>query len=357
MPPKPPSPAQRRYQKMMLPLRRRVSANLRFMQKPVLQYLPLFLGVVVIVVACGLAFYLLDDRQESFAGSVYVAYSLLFMENIAQFPEHWLLRILEYLLPILGLVVVLDGLVRFSYHILRRDEMGQEWVHAMAKTHKNHVVLFGLGRVGFRVLQQLIRLKEPVIVVEKDPHCPNLAFARNHGVPVLIGSGREDGLLEDVNLAQAKSLILATDDDLANLELAIDAQYVKPDIRLVLRMYDQELASKVKESFGIHVAFSTSELAAPLFATASFDPSIVNSFYAGDRLLVVAELDVIEGSKLQGQSVAAVGKDSQAFLVAFTRNGNAEFYPAAQRVLEAGDRITVQCEPESLKHLHELNRA
>ena len=148
----------------------------------------------------------------------------------------------------------------------------------MSKTLDHHVVLCGLGKVGLRVLQQLIRLNEQVIVLEKDTQCPNLAFARRHGIPVRIGHSREEGIFDDLNLAAAKSIIVATNDDLANLELAIDARKLKPGIRVVMRLFDQELASKIRDSFDIHLAFSTSELAAPVFATSSSDRSIINSF-------------------------------------------------------------------------------
>ena len=84
----------------------------------------------------------------------------------------------------------------------------------------NHVVMFGLGKLGLRVLQQLLRLGELVVVVERDPLSPNIAYARKNGVPVRIAVGREEGLLRELNIKRAKSLIMATNDDLVNLEVA-----------------------------------------------------------------------------------------------------------------------------------------
>ena len=99
-----------------------------------------------------------------------------------------------WVLPPLGLVVVLDGIVRFSTHIMRRDGTGKEWIRAMAMTLNNHVVLCGLGKLGIRGLEQLISLKQDVIVLEKNPRCPNIAFAEKHGFAVLVGTGREEGI-------------------------------------------------------------------------------------------------------------------------------------------------------------------
>src|SRR5690606_1858856 len=119
----------------------------------------------------------------------------------------------------------------------------------------------------------------------------------------------------DLNIRAAKSIILATSDDLANLELALDARKANPSVRVVLRMFDQELAQKVKDSFGIPVSFSTSALAAPLFATSSTDKSIINSFYIGEQLQVVAEMTVRGDSQLVGRTPGELQHEQHAFII------------------------------------------
>jgi Trk K+ transport system NAD-binding subunit len=226
----------------------------------------------------------------------------------------------------------------------------------MAKTFNDHVILCGLGRVGLRILEQLLHLGEHVIVLEKDPDNHNIVFARKNGVPVRMGAGREEGILDELNVQQAKSIILATDDDLANLELAMDARKANPEIRVVLRMFDQELAAKIQESFGIQLAFSTAALAAPLFATSSSDGTIENSFYVGDQLLVVASLTVNPHSELVGKTIGDFGSEFRIFFLSHTRSGEPTHFPAANTTFQPHDRIVVQAEPKTLKRLHQLNR-
>lgn len=335
---------------------RQFRAWTHYLRRPTLQFLPLFLGAGALVFIVGALFkWLYPDQQLTYGRACWAVYTLFFAQPELPFPDHWLLRAFYFGLPVVGLAVVLDGVVRFSYYVLRRDETGKEWISAMTKTLSNHVIVFGLGKVGFRVLQQLLRLGEQVVVLERDPQCPNLAFARKHGVPVLIGNGREEGILEELNIAAAKSAIMVTDDDLANLELALDARKARPGIRVVMRMYDQELAKKVHESFDIHLAFSTAELSAPLFATASSDPSIVNAFYVGEQLLVVADITVRTGSKLIGKTVRQLRKDFSALVIAIGRNGKDRLIPDSDSALEAGHEITLQCEPRHLKEIHGLN--
>lgn len=226
----------------------------------------------------------------------------------------------------------------------------------MSKTYSGHVVLCGLGRVGRRTLEQLLALEEDVVVLEKNAENINLTFAKKHGVPVMIGSGREEGILDDLNVAEAKSIICATDNDLVNLETALDARKIKPDIRVVLRMFDQEMASKVREAFDISLAFSTAAQAAPLFATSSSDRSIVNSFYVGDQLLVVARLRVNQESELIGQTIREIGGSKHVFFLTHTRGGVDNHYPNGDVDFRSGDQLIVQAEPAVLKQMHEWNK-
>jgi Trk K+ transport system NAD-binding subunit len=338
---------------------RRFRANLIYLRKPLRNFLPLALALLLLLLAGSFAFhhlYDVDGEGLTYLQAFYVTYCLIFMEHMVEFPEHWLLQAFYFVLPVLGLVVILDGLARFGYHLLRRDESGHDWVCAMSKTYSGHVVLCGLGRVGRRTLEQLIVLDEDVVVLEKNPHNSNISFAKKHDIPVMIGSARAEGILDDMNVAEAKSIICATDDDLVNLEIALDARKIKPDIRVVLRMFDQEMASKVREAFDIDLSFSTAAQAAPLFATSSSDRSIVNSFYIGEQLLVVARLRVNTVSNLIGQTIREVSGDRHVFFLSHTRGGIENHFPDGDVDFRSGDQLVVQTEPAVLKLLHESNK-
>jgi voltage-gated potassium channel len=336
---------------------RRVLANFYYVRQPLREFLPSLALLILLLVIGGWAFQSLHpvapgEKPLSFVRALHVTYSLVFSEHELPFPEHWLLRVFYFILPPLGLVVILDGMARFGFHLLRRDENQGEWMRAMAKTYNNHVILIGLGKVGLRVLEQLIRLGEDVVVLERNPQCSNLAFAHKNGVPAVIGNSRQAGILEELNAAHAKSLIAATDDDLANLEVALDARIVNPQIRVVMRMFDQELAGKIRDSFDIHAAYSTSAISAPLFATSSSDRSILNSFYVGDQLIVVARLTITAESQLVGKKIRDVKTDHKIFFLSHKRGPEETHFPHSDCEFQVGDEVVVQTEPATLKLLH-----
>lgn len=344
----------------MLTWRKRILANYHYLRRPLWRFLPLLMATVVILIAGGFAF--LDYSHHgsaepiTYREALFITVSLIFMEYAYPFPDHWLQQIFYFLLPPLGLLVFLDGFLRFGYHILRRDELSKEWVTAVAKTFRNHVILCGLGKVGLRVLEQLLRLGENVVILEKNEECANLAQARKHGVPVMIGNGREAGIFDELNAKAAKSIILCTDDDLANMEMALDARKAKPNIRVVMRLFDQELADKVQDAFDIHLAFSTSEIAAPLFATSSSDRSILNAFYVGEELVTVAKIVVKPDSGLVGRTIADVAHEHQLFVLSLIHDGDETLYPPGDMEFQPWDRCTLQTSTATLKQIHLINR-
>ena len=70
---------------------------------------------------------------------------------------------------------------------------------------------------------------------------------------------------------------------------------MQPGIRVVLRMFDQNMADKIREGFNIHIAMSQSAMSAPAFAGAAIDRSIMNSYAMGDQYVVMQRWVVREG--------------------------------------------------------------
>src|SRR5262249_91431 len=123
---------------------------------------------------------------------------------------------------------------------------------------------------------------------------------RGMGVPVILADARRRDVLEQANIAQARAIIIATNDDLANLEIALDSRTLRPDIRVVLRLFDENLSPKIQKGFNIQCAFSTSAIAAPVFAAAVTERNVINSFIFNDVQLNTVEITISEGSNLTG---------------------------------------------------------
>jgi Trk K+ transport system NAD-binding subunit len=158
---------------------------------------------------------------------------------------------------------------------------------------------------------------------------------------------RTPNALEATNIKVARAIVCATDDDLANLNIALDARRLKPGIRVVMRLFDDDLVAKSREAFDVE-AFSTSALAAPALAVAALDADIHHSFEVGGRLMVVAQLR--PGPDLVSKTVGELAIAHHLHALHLVRaGGETLFDPDPDVRLSAGDRATVQATLDAWK--------
>jgi Trk K+ transport system NAD-binding subunit len=169
---------------------------------------------------------------------------------------------------------------------------------------RGHVLVIGLGTVGWRVVQQLHAAGRDVVVVEQNEHNRHLGQVRALGVPIVIADATVPEVLASVRLAAVSAVAVLTSDDLANLEtgLAVRDQLGERWVStpVVLRIFDPQLAHSVRETFGFQNVRSTAALAAPWFVGAALGLDVLSTFYAGDEPLLVARLTVTPGGGLHG---------------------------------------------------------
>ncbi|MGW1744957.1 NAD-binding protein [Streptomyces sp. NPDC002092] len=204
------------------------------------------------------------------------------------------------LLPVL-LAAVLEALGTFrTASALRKPPRGLG----------GHVVLLGLGKIGTRVLTRLRELNIPVVCVESDADARGLATARRLRVPVVLGDVTQEGVLEAAKIHRAHALLAVTSADTTNLEAALYARSVRPDLRVVLRLYDDDFATAVYRTLrAAHPRASTrsrsvSHLAAPAFAGAMMGRQILGAIPVERRVLLFAAMDVAGHPQLEGKTVA-----------------------------------------------------
>lgn len=127
---------------------------------------------------------------------------------------------------------------------------------------RDHVVVIGLGQVGLRLCIELRRLGISVVAVERDPRAVNLRLARAAKVPVLIAHGEEREVLKKLSLHRARALAAMGSEDLDNIEVAIAALALAPDLRVVLRAGDDDVITETRSLFRIGEVRNVSALTA-----------------------------------------------------------------------------------------------
>ena len=130
---------------------------------------------------------------------------------------------------------------------------------------KGHVILCGLGRLGYFIADGLLVRGERVLIVERDESSPTIEHFRSRGAEVYIGDARLPRVLEDVGVRRAKALYSVIDNDYANLEVGLNARSFEPNLRLILRIFDESMSRKIKENLDIHLTFSMTAIADEIF--------------------------------------------------------------------------------------------
>jgi phosphoglycerate dehydrogenase-like enzyme len=75
--------------------------------------------------------------------------------------------VLLFVVPILGLGVIAEGVIRFGVMLFNKQVRKGEWQVAVASTFRNHIVVCGLGKLGYRVVEQLLQFGEEVVGIEQ----------------------------------------------------------------------------------------------------------------------------------------------------------------------------------------------
>ena len=206
----------------------------------------------------------------------------------------------------------------------------------------DHFVVCGMGQVGYRVVQLLLRLGEAVTVVTVQPRPEWLEAIRAAGATVHLGDARDRDRLLAAGLLEARALLALTSQDLVNIEVALDARQLRADLPVVIRVFDPTLAHQLEVSFDVRRAVGMSALSAPVLAGAALGEQLVGSFTLDGALFVVGHLALDAASPLAGRSVQQVrAAHGLAALVRGAADQPPEIVPSPDVALAAGDRVTV----------------
>jgi voltage-gated potassium channel len=344
---------------MQLP--RKIRANLVYLRILLLEF-KFTLGMIALILVAGSLLFHFDyvDRvtgaRPDYAESLYRTFVLMTMNFPDDFPPHPALRVWCIAVPLFSFLVVSEAVVRLAVLLTSRASSGKRWVKAMVAACDNHVILCGMGRLGLMILRELHRMGKEVVVVDKSAEALGIAEARRLGVPAFVEDARDEQVLVDLGIQKAHSVIAVTDNDMANLEIALDARSLRPGVRVIVRMFDQQIAEKIARSFDIKLIFSPSALAAPSFAAATIDRAVINSFYIDDKQLQTVKLVVREKSELIGKPLSFLCEGRQIRILSHRRrNQEAILFPSDDTLMQVEDKIAILGQSSTLGQLHRLN--
>ncbi|WP_371500662.1 NAD-binding protein [Kitasatospora sp. NBC_00374] len=224
---------------------------------------------------------------------------------------------------------------------------------------RGHVVVVGLGNVGTRVAALVHETGVPVVCIERDPQARGIAAVRALGLPVLVGDAPLESQLRRARVQYSRALVAVTTDDAANLEAALEARAVRPEVRIVVRLFDDDFAHHVYATLGNVASRSVSYLSAPAFAAALMGREVLGTLSVYRHVLLIAELTAEEGTGLLGRDTHEIEGAGGVRVIAVRlarRPGDHQWnFADRARRLETGDRIVVAATRSGLARINTLD--
>ncbi len=319
---------------------------------------PIFWFAVTIIVSGWLYYSLSLDTQEplvSVVEGIYVVLTMTFFQAAEAFPPEWYLEIFFFVMPVIGIGILAQGLADFGILLFNRRLRGKEWEMAVASTFNNHIVLVGLGHLGYRVAVQLNDLGQEVVAIEISPKPDLLENIRKSGIPVIEDDGTRESVLVAAGVARARTIMLCTQDDSLNLRMALKARNLNPKIEVVIRIFDDDFAESLQSQFGFR-ALSATGMAAPLFAALGADVDITPPIMIEGQAHILARMNVTKKSHLVGKTVLQIEECFRVSIIMIHTGSGEEFHPKGDRVIFSGQTVAIFGKPDQINHLMHENR-
>jgi Trk K+ transport system NAD-binding subunit len=223
---------------------------------------------------------------------------------------------------------------------------------------RDHVIVCGLGSIGYRVALGIREHGVKVVVVEPDENGRFVAAARALGIPVVAGDARQAEVLKRVGVERCRAICAVTSDDLINLTAALNARAIRSDLRVVLRLFDPELALRAQHGLAIRFTRSVSHLAAPAFAAAAIGSQVEASVPIGDkRVLLFSRIRGAAGSPLSKLPISTLDEPGDVAVIGVEAEGEpADWTPDPGRLATPETDVLVVASRTGLAHLLELSR-
>jgi voltage-gated potassium channel Kch len=154
---------------------------------------------------------------------------------------------------------------------------------------RDHVIVVGLGQVGFRLCGLLRDLGIPLVAVEQDRDARNVTWAKDSRVPVVIANGSSQRVLRGLSVERARAVAAVTSDEVENIAIAVAAEGLCEDLNLTLRAGDGVRTSETHSLFHLGVVRDVYRIAGTALAASALGYDAHEAFpYEGTLYLVDA---------------------------------------------------------------------
>lgn len=110
----------------------------------------------------------------------------------------------------------------------------------------DHVIICGYGIFGRTIANRLREQGQGVVAIERDPS--EFEQIDSEEMLAIEGDARREEALRDAGIERARATVAAVDESNVNIQIAITASQIAPDVRVIVRVGDEMYESVARRA-------------------------------------------------------------------------------------------------------------
>lgn len=223
---------------------------------------------------------------------------------------------------------------------------------------RDHYIVCGGGRVGRGVVEEFLKNRVPVVIV--DNHKGHVQWALDRDIPTIIADATDDEALREARIGLAKGLVAAIGNDAANVYIILAARSLNPDLQISARSSDEQAEDKLRTA-GANTVLTPYPLIGHRLAQSMLGPQalsfldVASAFSQSQRELETGQMTMGTSTDLAGKTLAEMqilNRYSAIVLAIRKRTDEGmRFNPSSDTRMEAGDILVAMGDISNLKRM------
>lgn len=256
-----------------------------------------------------------------------------------------------------GMGIILYGLGALTAILIEGELSGllrkKKMEKIIGKLDK-HIIVCGGGQTGLPVILELVKNREPVVMIESDQESIDRCLAFVEDLPYIQGDATEDENLLAAGIENARGVAICLPSDKDNLYITMASRMLNSKVRIISSLTNLKLKPKLTKA-GANSVVSPNTIGALRIASEMIRPTVVDFL---DSMLRSKQGNLRIHQVVITQNTAAVGKTlgnsglSERFrllvLGAKKPGGEIQFNPGAPLKIEPGLTLIVMGEVDRI---------
>ncbi|HEM49315.1 MAG TPA: potassium channel protein [Caldithrix sp.] len=273
-------------------------------------------------------------------------------------------RLFTMFIIVLGMMVIAMLSASVTSLFVRNELLSKRKRQKMKKEIaklEGHTILCGAGDTGTTVIEEFIRAKKQLVVIENNQELVDELEIDYPEVYFLNGDATKDEALHEANIEKAGGLITTLSIDADNLFVVVSAKSINPNMIIISRSVDSHTENKLYKA-GASYVISPNIVEGMRMAAVMLRPTVVSflevMMRSDEFSYRMEEITIPKGAKITGKTLkdAEIPQKTGLIVIAVKRATDSQmlFNPSSSTIFKENDKIIVLGDPEKTDKLTAL---